>query len=171
MPKVRSTARLTAGDDAADVTTTTPFSEVMRQSGIIEPKEAEEVDIVEKSDSEAKAENDVDSYNDKDPSILNTNKSSHIEFGESTIKVEDFDVLKRLGYIGQKDDNMVRFAGDEIVPEPKNDEVVVFRSFFLAGLCFPMYKMIAEVSERFEIYLHQLTSNAIVRLSIYIWAL
>jgi hypothetical protein len=34
-----------------------------------------------------------------------------------------------------------------------------------------MYEMIAEVSKKFEIYLHQLTRNAIVRLSVYIWAL
>jgi hypothetical protein len=80
-------------------------------------------------------------------------------------------MLKRLGYVGQKDDNMIRIVRDETVPEPKDDEVVVFRSFFRARLCFPMYKMIAKVLERFEIYLHQLTPNIIVRLSIYIWAL
>jgi hypothetical protein len=32
-------------------------------------------------------------------------------------------------------------------------------------------EMIADVLEKFGIYLHQLTPNAIVRLSIYIWAL
>jgi hypothetical protein len=31
--------------------------------------------------------------------------------------------------------------------------------------------MIADVLENFEIYLHQLTPNAIVRLSVFIWAL
>jgi hypothetical protein len=31
--------------------------------------------------------------------------------------------------------------------------------------------MIGEVLKNFEIYLHQLTPNAIVRLSVYIWAL
>jgi hypothetical protein len=33
----------------------------------------------------------------------------------------------------------------------------------------PLYDMIGEVLKRFKIYLHQLTLNAIVRLSIYIW--
>jgi hypothetical protein len=66
-------------------------------------------------------------------------------------------VLKRLVLIGQKDDNMTRFVGDEIVREPKNDEVVVFRSFFRARLHFPMYEMNGEVMEGFEIYQHQLT--------------
>jgi hypothetical protein len=38
-------------------------------------------------------------------------------------------------------------------------------------LRFPLHGMIAEVLEKFRIYLHQLTPNAIVRLSVYIWAL
>jgi hypothetical protein len=58
-----------------------------------------------------------------------------------------------------------------MVLEPKEDEVVVFKSFFRAGLQFPLHEMIGEVLKNFEIYLHQLTPNAIVRLSVYIWAL
>jgi hypothetical protein len=53
----------------------------------------------------------------------------------------------------------------------KKYEVVVFKSFFRAGLRFLLYEMIGEVLKKFEIYLHQLTPNAIVRLSVYIWAL
>jgi hypothetical protein len=49
--------------------------------------------------------------------------------------------------------------------------VVVFKSFFRAGLWFTLYDMIGEVLKNFEIYLHQLTPNAIVKLSVYIWAL
>jgi hypothetical protein len=58
-----------------------------------------------------------------------------------------------------------------VIPEPKDYEVIVFKSFFRAGLRFPLYEMIDEVLKKFEIYLHQLTPNAIVRLSVYIWAL
>jgi hypothetical protein len=47
----------------------------------------------------------------------------------------------------------------------------VFKSFFKAGLRFPLNEMIAIVLKKFGIYLHQLTPNAIVRLSVYIWAL
>jgi hypothetical protein len=47
----------------------------------------------------------------------------------------------------------------------------VFKSFFKAGLRFPLNGMIADVLKKFGIYLHQLTPNAIVRLSVYIWAL
>jgi hypothetical protein len=66
---------------------------------------------------------------------------------------------------------LIRFTRDEIVPEPRDDEVVVFKRFFRAGLRFPLYEMIGEVLKKFEIYLYQLTPNAIVRLSVYIWAL
>jgi hypothetical protein len=48
---------------------------------------------------------------------------------------------------------------------------VVFKIFFRAGLRFPLNDMIGEVLKNFEIYFHQLTPNAIVRLSIFIWAL
>jgi hypothetical protein len=58
-----------------------------------------------------------------------------------------------------------------VVPQLREDEVVVFKSFFRAGLRFPLHEMIGEVLNNFEIYLHQLTPNAIVRLSVYIWAL
>jgi hypothetical protein len=47
---------------------------------------------------------------------------------------------------------------------------VVFKSFFRARLRFPLNEMIEEVLDNFEIYLHQLTPNAIVRFSIFIWA-
>jgi hypothetical protein len=80
-------------------------------------------------------------------------------------------IMNKLGYFGEAESKLVRFAGEDVVPEPKDDEVVVFKSFFRAGLQFPLYDIIGEVLKNFEIYLHQLTPNAIVRLSVYIWAL
>ena len=103
---------------------------------------------------------DAEASSDKeDPSILRPNKSSHIKFGESTMKPKDLDVLKRFGYIGKKEDDMTRFAGSETIPDPNNDEVVVFKSFFQNGLRFPMYEMIAKVLKKFEIFIHQLTPD------------
>jgi hypothetical protein len=80
-------------------------------------------------------------------------------------------LMKKLGYFVKNDDELIRIASEEVVTEPRNDEVIVFKSFFRAGLRFPLYEMIDEVLKKFEIYLHQLTPNAIVRLSVYIWAL
>jgi hypothetical protein len=62
----------------------------------------------------------------------------------------------------KNDDELIRFARDEAVPEPRDDEAIVFKSFFSAGLRFPLYEMIGEILKKFEIYLHQLTPNAIV---------
>lgn len=66
--------------------------------------------------------------------MLRPNKTCHIEFGESTVKPKELDVLKRLGYIGEKEDDMIIFVGTETIPELKSDEVVVFKSFFRAAL-------------------------------------
>jgi hypothetical protein len=45
--------------------------------------------------------------------------------------------MKKLGYFGENEDELIRFAGEEVIPKPKEDEVVVFKSFFKAGLRFP----------------------------------
>jgi hypothetical protein len=66
---------------------------------------------------------------------------------------------------------MIRFGGEETTPKPQKDEIVIFKSFLKAGLRFPLNRMIADVLKKFGIYFHQLTPNAIVRLSVYIWAL
>ena len=79
-------------------------------------------------------------------------------------------MMMKLGYFGKAESKLVRFGGEETTPVPKKDEVVVFKSF-RTGLRFPLNEMIGEVLKNFEIYLHQLTPNAIVRLSVFIWAL
>jgi hypothetical protein len=80
-------------------------------------------------------------------------------------------MMMKLGYFGEAESKLVRFAGEETTPVLKKDEVVVFKSFFRAGLRFPLNEMIGEVLKNFEIYLHQLTPNTIVRLNIFIWTL
>jgi hypothetical protein len=79
--------------------------------------------------------------------------------------------LLKLGYFSEDKRELIRFGGEEVTPKPEKDEVVVFKSFFNAGVRFPLHGMIADVLERFGIHLHQLTPNTIVRLSVYIWAL
>jgi hypothetical protein len=77
-------------------------------------------------------------------------------------------MMKKLGYFGEAESKLICFASEEVTPEPKDDEVVVFKSFFRAGIRFPLYDIIGEVLKNFEICLHQLTPNAIARLSVYI---
>jgi hypothetical protein len=47
-------------------------------------------------------------------------------------------MMRKLGYFGEDESKIVRFAGEEIVPKPKEEEVVVFKSFFRAGLRFTL---------------------------------
>jgi hypothetical protein len=171
MARVRSTARVYREGDETEATKTSPISEMMRRLGLVvqEGAIAEGTSNVEAEQAMAEVESDNES--EEDDSIMCPIKPSHVEFGKSIVKADDLVVMKKLWYFGENDDELVRFAGEEIILESREDEVVVFKSFFSVGLRFPLYEMIGEVLKKFEIYLHQLTSNAIVRLSVYIWAL
>jgi hypothetical protein len=171
MARVRSIARVTHDGEETKATKTTLISKVMRRSGLVVTKgaldesapatEAEQADI-EEGDI---GEEEID-YNTAMPS-----KPSHLNFGKSTVSEADMAMMTKLGYFREADKGLIRFGGEETFPKLENDEVVVFKSFFKVGLRFPLHGMIGDVFENFEIYLHQLTPNAIVRLSVYIWAL
>jgi hypothetical protein len=64
----------------------------------------------------------------------------------------------------------VRVGGDSAAPAPEVGEVVVYRSFMKAGLRFPLSKFLVEVLKTFEIFLHQITPKAIIRMGVFIWA-
>jgi hypothetical protein len=108
---------------------------------------------------------------EEDYNILIPTKPSHLDFEKSTVSEDDMPMMMKLSYFGEAKRKLIRFAREETTPEPKNNEVVVFKSFFRAGLRFPLNEMIGVVLKNFEIYLHQLTPNAIVGLSVFIWAL
>jgi hypothetical protein len=69
------------------------------------------------------------------------------------------------------DISIVRVGGENNVPLPEADEVVVFKSFMKVGIRFPLHKMLDEVLNRFEIYLHQLTPKALIKVRISIWVI
>jgi hypothetical protein len=62
-----------------------------------------------------------------------------------------------------------RAPGRETVPRPRDNEVVFFRDLLYAGLRFPLHPAVVDILRYFDIYLHQLTPNAILRLSVYMW--
>jgi hypothetical protein len=171
MARVHSTARVTREGEETEATETPPISEVMRQSGLVVTEgtidegtpaaEAEQADIEEENADEE----------EEDYSILIPSKPSHLDFEKSTVSEADVPMMMKLGYFGEAERKLIRFVGEETTPVPKDDEVIVFKSFFRARLRFPLNEMIGEALKNFEIYLHQLTPNTIVRLSIYIWAL
>jgi hypothetical protein len=60
-------------------------------------------------------------------------------------------------------------GGDSTAPTPEENEVVVYRSFMKAGLRFPLSKFLVEVLKTFEIFIHQITPEAIIRMGIFVW--
>ena len=66
------------------------------------------------------------------------------------------------------DISIMRAGGENNVPLSKADEVVVFRSFKKARIRFPLDKLLVKVLKTFEIYLHQLTPEAIIKVRIFI---
>jgi hypothetical protein len=64
----------------------------------------------------------------------------------------------------------VRAGGDSAAPAPEEDEVVVYKSFMKVGLRFLLSKFLVEVLKTFEIFLHQITPKAIIRMGVFIWA-
>jgi hypothetical protein len=96
-------------------------------------------------------------------------RPSHTVFGKSSIKQSHLDNMKGRYF---RDMSIVRADdGEKTVPTPEEDEVVIFRSFLKAGLRFPLSNFVAEILKIFEIYLHQLTPEAIIRMGIFVWAM
>jgi hypothetical protein len=94
-------------------------------------------------------------------------RPSHTIFGKSTIKQSHLDNMRGRYF---RDMSIVRVGGDNTAPPPKENEVVIYRSFFNAGLRFPLSKFIVEVLKIYQIFLHQITPNAIMRMGIFVWA-
>jgi hypothetical protein len=171
MARVRSTARVTCEGEETKATETTPISEIMRQSGLVVTERAIEEGAPAAEAKQADVEEENADEEEEDYRILIPSKPSHLDFERSTVSEADMPMMIKLGYFGEAEKKLICFAGEETTPKPKDDEVVVFKSFFRAGLRFPLNEMIGEVLDNFEVFLHQLTPNAIVRLNIFIWAL
>jgi hypothetical protein len=93
---------------------------------------------------------------------------SHSNFGKSTIKQSHLENMRGRYF---RDISIVRADdGEKTTPTPEDNEVVIFRSFLKAGLRFPLSKFVVEVLKIYQIYLHQLTPEAVIRLGIFVWA-
>jgi hypothetical protein len=66
--------------------------------------------------------------------------------------------------------SIVRVGGDSTAPTPEENEVVIYRSFLKAGLRFPLSKFVVEVLKIFQIFLHHITPEAIIRMGTFVWA-
>jgi hypothetical protein len=94
-------------------------------------------------------------------------RPSHSIFGKSTIKQSHLENMRGRYFW---DMSIVRAGGDNNAPTPKENEVVIYRSFFKAGLRFPLSKFVVEVLKIYQIFLHQITPEAIIRMGVFVWA-
>jgi hypothetical protein len=91
---------------------------------------------------------------------------SHTIFRKSTIKQIQVDAMRGRYF---RDMSIMRVGGDSTAPAPEENEVVIYRSFLKAGLRFPLSKFVVEVLKIFQIFLHQITLEAIIRMGIFVW--
>uniref|UniRef100_K3ZC03 Transposase (putative) gypsy type domain-containing protein n=1 Tax=Setaria italica TaxID=4555 RepID=K3ZC03_SETIT len=66
-------------------------------------------------------------------------------------------------------DGCGRALGAETTLVPHDNEVVVFGDLFMAGLRFPLDQVIINILLKCGMFLHHLTPNGILHLSIYMW--
>jgi hypothetical protein len=92
---------------------------------------------------------------------------SHTIFGKSTIKQSQVDAMRGRYF---RDLSIIRVGGDSTAPALEENEVVIYQSFLKAGLRFPLSKFVVEVLKIFQIFLHQITPEAIIRMGIFLWA-
>jgi hypothetical protein len=90
-----------------------------------------------------------------------------VKFGVSRISSARVQDMQQLGYFGS---GVGRVPGAEEIPEPEG-EIVVFEAFFTVGLRLPAHRFVAEVLQRYEVQIHQLTPNVVVALAKYVWAM
>jgi hypothetical protein len=95
-------------------------------------------------------------------------RSSHVVFRKSTVKQGQIEAMKGKYF---HDISIVWVGGGNTIQLPEEDEVVVFKSFMKAGLRFPLHKMLVEVLKTFEIYLHELTPESLMKEGVFIWAM
>jgi hypothetical protein len=89
-------------------------------------------------------------------------------FWKSTIRQSHLDNMRGRYF---RDISIVRAdKGDKIVHVPEENEVAIYQSFFKAGLRFPLSRFVVEVLKIYEIFLHQITPEEIIRMGIFVWA-
>jgi hypothetical protein len=94
-------------------------------------------------------------------------RPSHNIFIKSTIKQSHIDAMRGRYFC---DMSIIRVGGDSTTPAPEENEVVIYQSFFKAGLRFPLSKFVVEVRKIYQIFLHQIAPEAIMRMGIFVRA-
>jgi hypothetical protein len=151
-------------EDKKSVAALAGFYEAMKRTNI--EKNTDEMLAGLSGDS-----NDSDSFDvESDNEVAKDRpwRPSYVVFGKSTIMQGQIEAMQGKYF---HDISIVGGGGESTIPLPEADEVVVFKSFMKAGLRFPLHKMLVEVLKTFEIYLHQLTPEDLIKVGAFIWAM
>jgi hypothetical protein len=97
--------------EETEATETAPISEVMKRLGLV---------VADEGTSNVEAEQTViegeDAESEEDYSILILTKPSHLDFEKSIVPEDDMPMMMKLGYFGEAESKLVRFAGGETTP-------------------------------------------------------
>jgi hypothetical protein len=162
--KVAAETKLTEGEKLFEKKTVNPYI-----AGFVESMAKTNTEKITKEILEglSKDTDDSDSYDVEsggEDSKGRPWRPSHSIFGKSTIKQSHLENMRGRYF---RDMSIVRAGRDNNIPAPEENEVVIFRSFFKAGLRFPLSKFVVEVLKIYQIFLHQITPEAIIRMGIF----
>jgi hypothetical protein len=123
-------------------------------------------EILEGLSEDTDDSNSYDAENGGEDSEDRPWRPSHSVFGKSTIKQSHLDNMRGRYF---RDMSIVRADNTEkTVPVPEENEVVIYRNFFKARLWLPLSKFVVEVLKIYQIFLHQITPKAIIRMGIFV---
>jgi hypothetical protein len=71
-----------------------------------------------------------------------------MDFGASTVTVGPIRQLEALGYFSE---GSVREPGEEVVPEPADDEAISFEQFFAVGLQMLLQPVLTDILVKFHV--------------------
>ena len=57
----------------------------------------------------------------------------------------------------------------DVYAKPHDDEVIVFKDFFPAGLRFPLDPAVIDIFARYSVFLHHTTPNSFACISLFMW--
>ena len=109
------------------------------------------MEILEGLSEDAGDSDDYDAESGGEDSEDRPWRPSHTIFGKSMIKQSHLDNMRGRYFL---DMSIVRAGGDNNVPAPEEDEVVIYQSFFKAGLWFPLSRFVVEILKTYQIFLH-----------------
>jgi hypothetical protein len=157
MTRVKSTAR--SHDDAADAGGEgVAMERDVGSKGHGSRGSAERIETVHLSN--------VGSHSGTGANTDEVSRTHSYHFGPLTVTISRIREMIANGYFV---DGMARMPREETVRKPHADEAIVFEEFFNIGLRMPPHLVLSNILVKFQVPLHQLTPNAIVQLSKYIW--